>query len=91
MIDYLPWFEDTDGRKWDVLSLNFCVDWGGRQCQIEAQTQDGDKYSTKSFVVYYLGEVFAQWDSEEYTSVTPVKGMLYECVMQMFNTFDVKE
>lgn len=84
MTDYLPHFEDNLGNRWEVLSLHFCVDFGGRQCHIETQRNNGDgKYPAKTFVIYYLDQKFIQWDHEECVDVLPLKGKLYDLIMAM--------
>jgi hypothetical protein len=89
MTPYLPHFSDESGNRWEVLSMNFCVDFGGRQCQIEAQSIDEDgTYVEKTFVIYYLGGEFSQWDSEECVDATPIKGKLYDLIIMMFEAFD---
>ena len=89
MTDYLPHFTDDRDNRWEVLSLDFCVDFGGRQCQIETQRNNGDEhYPTKTFVIYYLSQEFVQWSREEYEDVEPIKGKFYDLIMAMFKAFD---
>lgn len=89
MIDYLPYFEDTEGNRWEILDMSWCVDWGGRQCHITCQRNNGDtQYPVKSFVIYGVDGGFCQWDRDEVQPSEPVKGKFYECVMQMFKVFD---
>ena len=86
--DYLPHFFDEDGNKFDVLSMNFCIDFGGRQCQIECQRNNDDgTYPVKDFTIFYLKQEFTQRNDEQVCDSTPVKGVLYDCVMQMFKAF----
>lgn len=87
--DYLPYFKDNDDNTWNILSMNWCIDWGGRQCQIECQRNNGDGiYPIKSFVIYGLTGEFRQWDEEEVISCTPIKDGFYKHVMDMFKYFD---
>lgn len=88
-MDYLPHFFDNLGNRWEVLSMNFCVDWGGRQCQIECQRNNNDGvWPTKAFVIHYLGQSFKQWDSTELVDCSPCKDTFYKLVINMFKEFD---
>ena len=89
MTDYLPHFKDTDDNTWEVLSMDWCVDFGGRQCQIQCQRNNGDElYPEKTFVIYGLDGEFCQWDSEEVGEHKPVRGIFYKAIMDMFRLFD---
>lgn len=86
--DYLPHFFDKDGNKFDVLSMDFCIDFGGRQCQIECQRNNDDgTYPIKDFTIFYLSGVFSQRSSEQICDSDPVKCKFYDCVMQIFKVF----
>jgi hypothetical protein len=86
----LPYFDDTDGNRWEVLAMNFCIDFGGRQCQIECQRNNNDgTYPSKTFVVYGVSGYFFQWDSTEIQHSEPeADSRLYKSVMQLFRDFD---
>lgn len=89
MSDYFPHFYDTNENKFDVLEMHFCIDFGGRQCQIEAQLNNGDgNYPTKTFVIYYKTNDFTQWDSKEELDSTPVKDKFFNAVIALFKAFD---
>lgn len=84
-----PYFLDTDGRKWDVCGIHFCVDWGGRQAQMECQWYDDEKYHMKTFVYYYLTNEFTQWNSTEICdSTADVDGLFITSLHNMFKLFD---
>jgi hypothetical protein len=83
-MDCLPHFFTTDGRKWNILEMRVCVDFGGRQMQIEAQC-DGEWKLLKTFVYHYLTDEFKQWDREECFDLVPVKGKFAESLKIMFD------
>lgn len=85
-MDYLPHFFTEDGRKWSVLEMHVCVDFGGRQIQIEAQC-DGEWDLQKTFVYYYCSDTFVQWDSEECIDISPKSGKLTQSLKYMFDIF----
>lgn len=86
MTDYLPSFSDQEGNIWNVLQMNWCVDFGGRQCQIECQMENGG--DMKTFVIYGLDGDFRQWSKDECCDSQPEKGLFYKKVMEMFKAFD---
>lgn len=88
-MNYLPHFTDEDTNCWSVLSMSWCVDFGGRQCQIECQRENGDgKSPVKTFVIYGKTGEFVQWSSGEVCDSVPKKGLFYTKVMTMFKDFD---
>lgn len=40
--EYMPYKEEGDERL-HVVQINFCIDWGGRQAQVEFQTMSSLK------------------------------------------------
>lgn len=82
MIDYLPFIEDSLGNRWEVLSINFCVDFGGRQAQIEVQNLESNE--TRGFSYYYRSKLFVD-DKGEFDLV---KGVFSDALEDMFNKFD---
>ena len=90
-MNYLPFLEDEQGNRWEVLQMDWCVDFGGRQCQIECQRNNGDgTFPIKSFVIYGKDGDFRQWD-RKVGNHKPVKGMFYKSVMDMFLQFDTTD
>lgn len=87
--EYMPHMKDTNGNVWTLLSMNFCIDFGGRACQMEFQTEVDGQFKTKSFVIYWKSKEFVQWDSSEFADCTPVKGLLFQKVIEMFDAFDL--
>ena len=86
---YLAYLEDEQANRWEVLRMDWCVDFGGRQCQIECQRQNGDgNFPTKTFVIYGLDGEFTQWNNGEVGDHEPIKGDFYTAVMGMFSLFD---
>lgn len=85
----LPYFKDTDGNRWEVLSMNWCIDFGGRQCQVKCQRNNDDNtFPSKTFVIFGTG-TFAQYNYYEVASCTPeADTQFYKSVMQMFRDFD---
>jgi len=88
MTDYMPHLFTNTGDKWDVLEMHFCIDFGGRQVQIEAQNTG--TYVTKAFVYYYMDDSFMQWDSSEHVDAQPLNGKLTDVLKHMFEVFEVK-
>jgi hypothetical protein len=86
----LPYFNDDDGNRWEVLSMNFCIDFGGRQCHIECQRNNSDNmFPEKTFVIYGISGHFFQWDSTECQSaIVESDSTFYTHVMDMFRAFD---
>ena len=77
----LPYIESEDGDVWNVLAVHFCIDFGGRQAQIEVQSTT--THPCRWFTIYYLVDEFI--GDEE---VIPVKGAFYNQIMSMFEYFD---
>lgn len=92
-IDYLPFFVDDDNNKWELLSVNYCIDFGGRQAQCEFQRNNGDNYfPQKAFVYYYLEDNFVQWSSEEVIDIQGnIDSPLKDQLRNMFKQFDNEE
>lgn len=83
-MNYMPSFEDQDGRVWQLISLHFVVDFGGRQIQIDAQHEG----QVKTFVYYYLDDRFTQWDSQEVCDSIPLDGNFQSLLKKLYSTFD---
>ena len=87
--DCLPHFFDDAGNKFNVLSMSFCVDFGGRQCQVECQMDNGDdRYPIKDFTIYWKSKDFTQRDSKQVCDTTPEKSDFYHSVVNMFDLFN---
>lgn len=82
VIDYLPFVEDSEGNRWEVLSINFCVDFGGRQAQIEVQNLSTNE--SKGFIYFYQSKLFLESKGE----VLIQKGVLSLYLESMFSSFD---
>ena len=82
MIDYLPFIEDTLGNRWEVLTINFCVDFGGRQAQIEVQNLTTNE--TRHFTYYYQSKLFVVNKGE----FDLIKGAFSDSIECMFLTFN---
>jgi hypothetical protein len=57
MTDYIDYFPHKieSGMRYDVLAIHFCVDFGGRQSEVEFQIFcDGKKVGEISVSYYYL-------------------------------------
>jgi len=91
-LNYLPHFYDHHDNCWDVLEMNWCIDWGGRQCQVNCQlNNNGNTYPQKTFVIYGLTGEFTQWDSDELmNSIPDIDNEFYRHVMSLFKVFDVE-
>lgn len=81
-IDYLPFIEDVDGNRWEVLGLNFCVDFGGRQAQIEVQNLSTNQ--TKDFTYYYQSKLLLEAKGE----IVLVKGVFSQYLESILSSFD---
>lgn len=82
VIDYLPFVEDAEGNRWEVLSINFCVDFGGRQAQIEVQNLSTNE--SKDFIYFYQSKLFLESKGE----VLIQKGVFSQYIESMFSSFD---
>ena len=85
----LPKFIDTLNRSWDVLEIHFCIDFGGRQAQIECQLHEEGNYKVKTFVYCYLRNEFTQWNSTEVCdSEVDINQDFFKTLRNMFLAFD---
>lgn len=64
-------FKDTDGRSWEVLSIEFWTFDFGRGCAIIANSSDLE--DDKSFVYNYEANELLQWRASEVMDSTPIK------------------
>lgn len=89
----LPYFIDQNDNTWELLSINVCIDFGGRQAQMEFQRNNEDgTYPTKTFVYYYNSDEFVQWDREEVEDITVDmdtyrETKLYRAIIPLFSEF----
>ena len=81
----MPHFEDQNKNTWNVLSMHWSIDFGGRCCEIETQNADSGKL--KTFIIYYLSGDFVQHNKEESVDANPTKGIFYESIMSTFFAF----
>lgn len=81
-IDYLPFIEDTEKNRWEVLSVNFCVDFGGRQAEIDVQNLQTNE--EKTFVYFYHSQLFVDFKGE----IELRKGLFSDMMHNMFEAFD---
>ena len=90
---YLPHFEDDQGNVWEMLQINVCIDFGGRQAQIEFQRNNDDgTFPVKTFVYCYNSDEFRQWDSEELEDIqinmaSFRETAMYKAIRPLFSEF----
>lgn len=82
MINYLPFINDVFGNRWEVLSINFCVDFGGRQAQVEVQNLSTNE--TRDFTYYYQSKLFVDNKGE----FDLIKADFSDAIESLFITFD---
>jgi hypothetical protein len=89
MFKYMPSFEDVEGRKWDLMTIEFVVMGFGRGLFITAHNKELDQ--DKTFTYSYLKDKFLQWNSSEVVDCKPLESNLNTWFNKLFKLFDNKE
>jgi hypothetical protein len=58
---------EVGDRRLQLMSVNLCVDWGGRQAQCEFQ--DAETFQTRSATYFYLE---SGWNSPDWPADAPL-------------------
>jgi hypothetical protein len=86
--NFMPHFVDLEDNTWVLMSLDFCIDFGGRQIQFNV-CKDA-KGQEKTFVYYYLDDDFLQWSEDEVENVDAsalINSSLHKALKPMFDIF----
>lgn len=86
MFKYMPSFEDFEGRRWDLMSIDFVIMGFGRGLIITAHNKELGK--DKSFVYSYLQDAFKQWNYSEIVDCEPLESNLNTWFNKLFKLFD---
>lgn len=79
-LNYMP-HRTVDGVEQDLLSIHFCVDFGGRQVLCEFQKHSDGNVTCDTYC--YL--------TDEWSDGGPVDDRLTVCLRAMFAAFDTGE
>jgi hypothetical protein len=89
---YLPHITDCEDTCWHLLEMHFCIDFGGRQIQMEFQREEEGNYITKSATFYYLENSFeTEIDVDRSSDETQKMFGIFDAAFGAFAEYDVKE